>query len=558
MKATITNFRGVSSAEIEIKKITLIAAPNGGGKTSTIQGLAAAMTGNTMPIDGLTKSSSGRLVRGGTASAEITISTDSGKATVIYPEARYDTEGQALTISPISAGIESLCDLDKKSRAQAVSQILKTEPTRDDLINELARNGIGNTDGTASPAVERLLKTIQSLGWDAAHKQAQEQTARLKGQWENETGENYGSKKASGWLPAEWEHDLGNTTAEHLAADLKQERAWWEVAVSDQAVNEAEIHRLSDLAANAPDLTQKIEQQRLAVGALYDTLQKMQRGVRDMPPIQQPQTQPCPHCGKPVSVEGGRVITPRLIGPDEIEARKNAIAETEKSIADTRSEMDRCNKDLVALQHQLQQAEDARKRLEGKKTKKVGTDTRSVDDCRARVARAEARLNAYNRWEKATQIHDSISGNQIVISVLAADGLRQMKLAEALSSFNDMISVLCTAAGWKRIELRQDMGITYGGTPYMLLSKSEKYRCRVTLQATIAGIDNSGIILVDEADILDAVGRNGLFSMLLDCGLGSVVGMTINKRDQVPDLTGMGGISYWIQDGVMSAVGGVS
>jgi hypothetical protein len=68
----------------------------------------------------------------------------------------------------------------------------------------------------------------------------------------------------------------------------------------------------------------------------------------------------------------------------------------------------------------------------------------------------------------------------------------------------------------------------------------------------MAKIDKSDCVLIDEADVLDKPGRDGLFSMLAAHTVCAVVGMTMNKPQQLPNLAGAGlGTAYWIERGTV-------
>jgi hypothetical protein len=149
----------------------------------------------------------------------------------------------------------------------------------------------------------------------------------------------------------------------------------------------------------------------------------------------------------------------------------------------------------------------------------------------------------------AKALHEKILQNAKISAVLAGDGLRLTKLMAALAGFNAVLSEVCAAAGWDTVSIRENMGVFYGAWPYALSSKSRKYRCRVALQLAIAKADGSPIVIIDEADILDDVGRNGLFGML--SGMSEkmfLVGMTM-KPEAVPNLSGIGGVAYYIENG---------
>ena len=57
------------------------------------------------------------------------------------------------------------------------------------------------------------------------------------------------------------------------------------------------------------------------------------------------------------------------------------------------------------------------------------------------------------------------------------------------------------------------------------------------------------MVLIDGADILDSEAKNGLLKLLFKMPFQSIVAMTMNKKETVPDLSKKDGTSIWIEDG---------
>jgi hypothetical protein len=88
-----------------------------------------------------------------------------------------------------------------------------------------------------------------------------------------------------------------------------------------------------------------------------------------------------------------------------------------------------------------------------------------------------------------------------------------------------------------------------------LLSKSERYRADASIQLLVSKIEKQEIVVFDEADMLDRVGRNQLFTALSKCKISSLVAMTCFKNREgvmeVPDLAKAGlGLTYIVDGGV--------
>jgi len=550
MQIQITNFRGVKHAEITAEKITLVAGRNHQGKTSVIQAIAAAMTGKTVPIEGLKKSHAGRLVRSGTVTGEVEVYDDNGHASVVYPDASRSTSGYAPEIDEYAAGILSLVDMPTASRSEAIADLIQSRPTTEELTAELLNNCVGNE------TVKRICDTVKAQGWDAAHAQAKEKGARLKGQWENEAGTRYGVKKAADWVPAEWTNDLETASVEQLEKDIETERHWLEAAISHEAVEMAETESLQKAVEAGSAASEASINVTKEINTLLDDEAAARKVLAGLPQAKQPSTAPCPHCGELIAVENGTLQRPEILSEKEIAARAENITKARKYFDKVKRAVAEKSAELARLKGVIASGASAKDRINSVAEKHQSTvETRgSVDDCRARVDRAEARLSALLQRERAAALHKSVIDIAEIVRTLAPDGLRMSKLQRSLKSFNEHLSTLSAAAKWGRVFIGQDMQISYNGTPYMLCSESEQFRARVTMQVAAANTAGACVVLIDRADILDSSGRNGMTGLLLSAKMPDIVAMTINSKDVVPPVAKIGGVAYWIENGLTEAL----
>lgn len=540
MRFTITNFRGIASAIIELAKITLIAGKNYSGKTSIIQAIAAVLTGNVIPIEGLLKSHAGRLVRSGSAAGEVVGDAEEAQATITYPEASRSSMGEFPSISEYAAGLKSILDEPVKSRGEIIASILKTAPTQADL----------QASGIPSDLLTRVWQTIEARGWDAAYAQAKDMGAKIKGKWEEVTADRYGEKKAEAWLPAAWDPELNTATEDQLKEVVRQEQEWLEVAISDQAVGEAEITRLQGIVTQAVGMKETHAELKDQVSGLFQTEATLKKALRELPVASQPDTVACPHCKKSVVIEAGKLVKPKDITLAEIAERKKAIADCEDSLKRLQGEITRVNTEMTDVFGKLRVAEDARKKLADIQAKPKSTgDKGTVEQCRAKVQRAQDWLIAFQKKAKADSLHQGIQQNVKIVEILAPQGLRLTVLKSKLQAFNDCLKGVCSVAEWGIVAVKDDMDITYGGTPYMLLSKTEQFYTRVTLQLAIAHGEHSPVILIDDAEkITNKDGRNGLFRAIATVGIPAVIAMALPERS-VPDMSKLGGNAYWVETG---------
>lgn len=540
MKLTIENYRGIKSAALDIDGIVLVGAPNASGKSAIAQAAGAVLAGQPIPIPGVLKTLAGMLVRMGASSGFAQLETDEGTARVEWPRAVLKTKGTLPAVSPIAAGLESLTTAEPKRRAEMLIELLNAQPTPDDLRAYLARDGI--SEETAA----RIWETIEKQGWDAAHAQAKETGARLKGQWEAVTGERYGTKKAEAYTPRDWEPELAAESEDSLTARLTDARDTLDGMIAVAAVDDAERERLQQLADALPErqaAAQAAEEALRQAQADYTAKTKALQALRD------PNAQAiheCPHCKGALSIAGGKIIAGSPISEEEADAWKagtEAVAAAQAAGVAARNA-------LNAAQAAVREAEEAGKRLAALQG---GNATQEqVERARQAVQLAQARLDAFKAKTRADKLHDAITQNALIVAALDTAGVRQEKLSRSVDTFiSASLYPLSLVARWGRVEISSDMSLSYDGRAWALLSESERYRVRVLLQVAIALRDRSRALVIDAADILDKAGRNGLVQLLRHAALPALVCMTIPTPNDVPDLRASGiGASYWISEGV--------
>jgi energy-coupling factor transporter ATP-binding protein EcfA2 len=562
MQLTIRNFRGVSHAEITLTPLALVCGPNASGKSSIAQALAALLSGQVLPLEGLRKADAAMLVRSGGGASQIALERKDergeSRAAIAYPQAKLTTEGAVILSSPIACGLESLTEMDAKQAASTMIRYLNAQPRREDLDSELTKIGL-------SPEhCEKLWNMIQESGWDGAHAHAKETGVKFKGQWEEATaGERYGSNKAESWLPAGWETDLTGASETSLQAAVTQAREFADAAVATTAISDERRRELQNAANLVAVLRPKLAEAQKDADAAALALKGLAQSRAEMPkPVAQEQTCPCPHCAKPVVIRGQALHAPAGGDTEQDAARARALAEIDQRVQEWNKVYQPLPEEIRRLTADLAVAERAAKELAGANVgASGGADADALERARRDVQRAEARLSAHKAKLRADTLHRSIARNQAVVALLAADGLRLGKLRGAIKEFNGALAPLCQTAQWGVVSLSDDLTAWYDGRPWTLLSVSERMRVRVTLQARMAVMDGAHALVFDAADTLDRAGRNGLMRLIRSVGVPALVCMTIvpalgqpDARAQAPVLKGEAGRTYWVEGGTVEAL----
>lgn len=550
MKVSVRDFRGCDRAEIDASGITLLVGDGGSSKTSICMAVAAAGSGQILPVDGLTKGRAGILVRNGTDHARSEIVSDTGRATIRWPQCEYEVEGDAPYASPFAVGLKAFSGLAEKERATVLREYVAEDPTptKDDLTSELKEYRV------SAEVAEVVWKTIDEHGWDAAHVRAKEKGAQLKGQWQEVTGENYGSKKAESWRPEGFDEgdpsqtDEGNE--ESFAAEVEGTKRRLERAIAQQAVSEAELaaHRAA-ASATVPNIAALRSELSTALAELEEA--KSRRA--GLPPATNAPGVPCPHCGGSLHVYQGRLSKAETIAAPELKKREAAILSADKEVTRLEEKVSHAESSLSDAERAAANRDAAARKLSDAEARTGGEDPEGV---RSSLAAAEAKLAAYRKWRSAKKHHRSILINQAIIDVLDPTGLRRRKLLKLLERLSDEVfAPLCKVAGWKPVTINEALEVCYGGRTFGMLCRSEKKRADIVMQIGMARVDKSALIVIDDAEFIPMGARKGLIMMLAETGIPSIVAMMVPSPGKVPDLTKAGlGKTYWVQDGLVTPV----
>ena len=547
IKIEIKNFRGISSASFLVDKIAMLGGRNAAGKSSLAQATAALLTGQAIPVRGVSKSTAGQLVRSGTAAGSAKLTDGENTAEISWPKAAVKTTGQPPQATEFAAGLSCIINMNAKDRAAALSQYLNAEPTREDFDKELAPLDL------PEKLLDQLWDVIEQTGWDGAHNNCKEKGAKLKGQWEQITGANYGSKIAENWIPDGWEPELDGLSEESLQADLNDARQVFEAAIATEAIDDnrrAEIESKADqvqgLKETVAELTDKASQIDADRDQAFSELKKLPLPDHVDPLI-------CPECETKLQLSSGKLTAATVISAAELKKRADAIEKAKSKTDGLTNELNDTRDELSSARQQLKDSQAAAVELDQMSKAAAGDSSCNIEQARTHVQHAEERLEAWTQKTQADHRQMNIALNAELIKALAPTGIRQKKLAEALDKFNHGMAEFSEISRFGTVELDSELNSSLNGTPYHLLSKSERWRVRITLQLAMAGIDKSSAVVIDGADILvNRELRNGLIGLLQMMDIPAVVTMAMQDVSWLPDLAAAGlGNSYWVDGGVL-------
>lgn len=570
MEVSVLQFRGIDKAEFIFSDIVLLAGPNGAGKTSICMAVAAALSGTTVPflksndkgkvVTTLTKAEAGRLVRSGFDMGGVRVTADNSEAAIVWPQAEYKTKGAPPVINLYASGLISLLDMDQKAQIRALSDMIRAIPTDDDIKAEF--KALGLTD----ERVVQLVDKIRLNGWDAVAEGSKEHGAKLKGQWELFAGESYGSDKAGKWIPIGWQDALSETSDAALIEAVANAKQALEKRLQSMAVAENVVDQLKALVASGLDFSSEKTRCEEALGAAIAEISRIEGAIKmgmetlvKVTPAATPvEPAKCPYCKKPLAFMNGALVKAKAVpdlpdqpSQEEMDAAREALRLDQVKRQEQQLVVDMTKRALESAALNMRRSGDAQKRLD-EIAGLPPVDDRPIDMFREDVRLCEDRVEAKRKKGGADRAHAQVKANQEYLNLLAPDGMRKRKLLRALDDFNATMAELSTSAGYKLVVIDEDMAIRYGGRNYYLLSASEQYRVRAILAVVAAQSDAQSVVILDGADILDAAGRNGLFTLLSKLNMASLVGMTMNKPEQMPDLGKFGfGASYWVSGGTL-------
>lgn len=549
-------YRGVERADVDVAPIALLAGANGAGKTSFAQAIGSVLTSEAIPMRGVNKSAAGVLVRSSEAAGAATVQSDSGTARMDWPACSRRTEKEPPEASRYAAGLASVVELAPAERVRFLSDLLHADPSRDDL--HLALMDFSELDADAITAA--IWERIERQGWDATVIERRDRGAEFKGQWRQITGQNYGSR-----IAASYRQDLADErrSEAELMADVDEARGVLERAIGAAASSNVEREKLQAKAAQVGDCTNAL---RLAAAAVADAESVLAQAVERrnaLPPATDDRHVACPACGVLLVVRPGDhlLANPVLVeakeptSENEMKARRMAIAVEDGKVDNAKGVLSAAQRTQAEARVALQAAQDAKQELDA--LPPPAETAIDVEQARQLVATNEEYLVAVRTKRRADEVAARIAANDIVIDILAPDGLRAKKLGQVVDAYNrGILAPLCDAGGWRAVTIDPNFEIAYGGRHYALLSASEQFRVRAILQVAIAQSDGSAMVIIDAADILDGPARGALFDMLAKSEVPALVCMTLSRREQTPDLAAASmGKSYWIEAGVAAPIG---
>lgn len=546
MKISMQSFRGIVELHADIAPILLLAGDNGAGKSSACVAIAATASGSMLPFEGVKKKDAQQLVYDGDTQAVSVLSVDGGgTASASWPACERATAGLFRDASPVAVGLEDITAMKAIDRAARLITLIGAEPTQAEFVEAL-------TAAKVEPEFHKdLWGLIQKSGWDGAHTSIKDSAAKLKGQWEQVTREKFGTAKMLSWRPKTWELDLEAAELGALQTAVLGAQDALNDLTRQSGANTATLDMLTaeadKLAGAQREFTEAVKDLDSAMKKAFDLSAALDKlGVK---PKQDAAPLVCPCCQAPVRLIDGALVKPdKSDDPEKLAMAMAAYEQAEGAKLRAVEMRELARTYVTSAENKVKAATDAKEKLA--KLPKEGSSEADIAAATAVLEKARTSLGIKSAVLDALGLAKRIQRGLAMVDVLDKDGVRQAALVDRLGAFNSELMEVCEGAGWRPVHIDADMAISYRGRTFSLCSGGEQFRARVVIQIAIALREEAPLLVIDEADVLDRAGRNGLLRLLSQLDIPAVVGMTVLKREEMPDLEKAGiGKSIWIENG---------
>lgn len=561
MQALVSGILAIEKAKLDLQGITLIVGENEQGKTTLAEAIGAALCADPHMRGITTNKNLSALLRDDHDRGMVFLTHgDKGSTEMTWPAGKRETKGEAPPqASLVAVGRRKPLRVPIDERTKFLVSALGAHPRITDLNAAL--------DATKTPPAlrEEVIKHLKENGWGATERYYRDQAARLKGAWEQITGDNYGPVKAEGWSPEDWTPDLEDRTEEDLEREVAQSREFLEQVIAARASGGAELDALREKAGEMDDLKAALEKQDNDIEQAQMALVDAKKTLAELPNHEVTGGLPCPHgCeGRQLSVrqtiDGYRLVavTPENLSKKELKKRREDFASAQGAVQHLDNAIKLARSEIIRIEERMREAQNAQDRLivAESKTKKAEGEELATEEAetaaRMQLDSANGKLNAFMTRTAAAEKQSQIAACLALIEILKPDGLRKTKLQETLADFNSKrLQPLAKAFGLGEVVLDDNLEATLDGRHYLLLSDGARYAVDAVLQVAVAQLDGSDMVILDGADILVGDRRPGLLMMLASAKINALVCMAQRADGKVPPLekSGLGRV-YRLQNG---------
>ncbi|MBQ1784672.1 MAG: AAA family ATPase [Gammaproteobacteria bacterium] len=541
---TTTNMMGLrGTVTFKPKAASIIAGPNGHGKTSLVEAIRLALLGGTGRVD--LKKELAALVTDGEKKASATVGTASGAYSITLPDGKGTHIEDATGLLPILLEPHKFAQLKDGERRRLVLTAggvrLGVEAVRAALAER-------NRDSDKGEAVLPLLRQ----GFDEASSEARRRATEAKGAWRAITGETYGGSKADDWSAPVPAFDADALTmAEQAVVDIESEMADSRVRLGQmqhqRGAAEAAQRQAAELREAAgqfkrrSDKLARDEQELAEWKAKLAALEELCSGDFDEPLA-------CPCCGGALKLEGNKLV-------EFVPA--TATADDHKALAAARETVAMLTRTVANSQRDLKQSETAKAQLDSltasgesldELDRRIAVLIDALQGLNQRLSLARDVVREHSEAKRATESaatktataaahRADVQAWTAIAEDLQPNGIQAQMTSKALLPLQQLLAKFSDTLGWRSVELNNDMAISAGGRPYRLLSESEQWRVDLVLAMALATLSGIGLVVIDRFDVLDLPGRGAVLDLIDTTTAGGMLQVIIaGTLKAAPDL----------------------
>ena len=228
----------------------------------------------------------------------------------------------------------------------------------------------------------------------------------------------------------------------------------------------------------------------------------------------------CPHCHGALSIHNGNIVVAEdnadaalqisQLEDDqhEIYVKHNELQDKAKPLTLRLAEFDREFSGVqVALANAIRNARNIGEVETEEQRSHLASAEQGVEDAKVVVRLVKAESDA-------ASLHETIARYTEVARALGPEGVRAKMLTKGLKKLNGGLVSIAAESGWPSTTVTDNGGVFIGDRPIALCSESERFRCQLSIQLTLAAITGSQVAVIDRGDILDPNNRDGLAKVL--------------------------------------------
>lgn len=555
----VQNVLGIQRFEIDqAKPITLVAGGNEAGKSSLLDAISMALTGQPRRVT--LKKELGRLINDRSGAKKGSVLLTAGESVVgeiKLPKGEHSSTCSSEFL-PLVLDTYAFASLSADDRRRAMFSLADVKPSAATIKAELEH-------AKCQPKLIEQIMGLARAGFPTMHDEAKANATKAKGAWKAATGETWGSDKADGWKA---EVPAGEpVTAEQVAA-AKAEADKIQRDIENGMAHKGKLEAQQQAAERTAGLNAAAKEKREALPRLQAKADATRADLAQWEVKLQSLTEqmsaddvyPCPCCDANLQLVDGKLV--KAGGSLGLAERKQLKEDHDKAT----EAVELYRRTLANDERAIHEAESAVLAEEDWPTDgELERTIEAITRLRTNLAAAQAKhaaladrnaaiAGANDTTLKAAEHHAEVVGWLELADQLAPSGIPGRLLAKALQPFNEKLASLASVAGWMPASIDSDMTISYAGRPLELCSESGKWRACVMLQLAIAIQSEIRMATIDRFDVLSVPARPGFCKLadhlategeidtLIVCG-------TLKEAPRMP----ANWASLWIENGSLIA-----